>query len=299
MTITAMLLVVLSATMHAGWNLFSKSYSPTIGFFKLATVGTILWFAPVFFFTFQLLPQIPFHLWGFLFLAGFFQAVYYTGLAGAYARGALSIAYPLARSFPLLILMVLTTILGADFTLSAVLGMFAIVIGAFVLPMNSFRDFRLKNYLNPSCAFAVVAAIGTAGYSFVDDIGMDLLGMLPGSAAGWSRALLYLILECVFTVFWLQVFIVYLRRFNENYKHEQRRLFKPAFMAGFAIGATYGVILLAMTYATNVSYIVALRQLSIPIGSLLGIFLLKEKGSTPRFVGLSILFTGLVLVALK
>ncbi|PIE63755.1 MAG: multidrug DMT transporter permease [Desulfobacterales bacterium] len=301
MTITAVLLVILSATMHAGWNLFSKSHSPTIGFFKLATIGTILWFAPILFLTCDLLPKISLFLWGVLLVAGFFQAVYYAGLAGAYSRGALSIAYPLARSIPILLLMALTYGMGKgdDFTLTAVLGMLAIVAGAFILPMNSFRDFRLSNFLNPSCAFTVVAAVGTAGYSFVDDIGMDMLGLVPGPAAGWARALLYLILEGVFTLFWLQVLMFFLDRSTEKYRAERSGLLKPAFVAGLAIGATYGIILLAMTYVTNVSYVVALRQLSIPIGTVLGIFLLKEKGSTPRFVGLTILFAGLVLVAIK
>ena len=53
-----------------------------------------------------------------------------------------------------------------------------------------------------------------------------------------------------------------------------------------------------MTHAKNVSYVVGLRQLSIPIGTILGVFLLKEKGSLPRFIGVGILFIGLVLVAI-
>ncbi len=52
-----------------------------------------------------------------------------------------------------------------------------------------------------------------------------------------------------------------------------------------------------MTHAKNVSYIVGLRQLSIPLGTLMGVLILKEKGSLPRFIGVAILFIGLVLVA--
>ena len=299
MTITAAILVVISAIMHASWNLFSKSQSPTIGFFQLATLGTVFWFSPVVLTTTDLIADISPILWGLLLVAGLFQAIYYCGLAGAYARGALSIAYPLARSFPLLIVAALTFTVGrgSDLSPNAILGMMLIVSGACILPMNSIRDFKISNYINTSCAFALIAAIGTAGYSFIDDIGMNLLKHIPGQAADWRRALLYLVLECIFTALWLQVLMQFTQQSTTHFRKTWRSLIKPAFLAGLTIGATYGIILLAMTHAKNVSYIVALRQLSIPLGTIMGVLILKEKGSLPRFVGVAILFIGLVLVA--
>lgn len=300
MTFTAAILVIISALMHASWNIFSKSQSPTIGFFLLATLGTIFWFSPVLFMTVNLIVKIPLAVWGLLFVAGLFQAVYYTGLAGAYARGALSIAYPLARSFPLLFLMALTFAVGrgSDLSSIAILGIMAIVIGALILPMNSISDFKITHYLNASCAFALMAAVGTAGYSFLDDIGMNMLKLVPNDSADWMRALLYLVLECVFTAIWLQMIMLFTPKSSEYFRASWRRMLKPAFLAGLAIGATYGIILLAMTLAKNVSYVVGLRQLSIPLGAMMGVFILKEKGSLMRFIGVGILFVGLVLVAL-
>ncbi len=299
MTVTAAVLVILSAIMHASWNLFSKSQSPTIGFFQLATLGTVFWFSPIFFMTANLMIKMPLALWGILIVAGLFQAIYYTGLAGAYTRGALSIAYPLARSLPLLFVTALTFAVGrgSDLSSLAILGIMAIVAGALILPMNSISDFKFTNYLNASCAFAIVAAAGTAGYSFVDDIGMNMLKLVPNDAAGWMRALLYLVLECVFTAFWLQMIMLFTKRSTAHFRASWRRLLKPALLAGLAIGATYGIILLAMTLAKNVSYVVGLRQLSIPLGTMMGVLILKEKGSLPRFIGVGILFLGLVLVA--
>ncbi len=299
MTVTAAVLVIISAVMHASWNLFSKSLSPTIGFFQLATLATVFWFSPIFFMTAPLVIKMPLALWGILLVAGLFQAIYYIGLASAYARGALSIAYPLARSFPLLFVTALTFAVGRGNELSslAILGIMAIVIGALILPMNSLRDFKFTNYLNASCAFAIVAAAGTAGYSFVDDIGMNMLKLVPNDAAGWRRAFLYLLLECVFTAFWLQIIMLFTKKSTARFRASWRLLLKPALLAGLAIGATYGIILLAMTLAKNVSYVVALRQLSIPLGTMMGVLILGEKGSLMRFIGVGILFIGLVLVA--
>ena len=299
MTIAAAVLVIVSAIMHASWNLFSKSQSPTIGFFQLATLGTVFWFSPIFFMTANLMVKMPLALWGILLVAGLFQAIYYTGLAGAYARGSLSIAYPLARSFPLLFVTALTFAVGRGSDLSplAIFGIIAIIAGAFILPMKSIRDFKLANYLNASCAFAMVAAVGTAGYSFVDDIGMNILKLVPNDSPGWMRALLYLVLECVFTAFWLQVLMLFTTVSTAQFRTNWRRLLRPALLAGFGIGATYGIILLAMTHAKNVSYVVGLRQLSIPLGAMMGVLILKEKSSIPLFIGVGILFMGLVLVA--
>ncbi len=300
MTFAAALLVVFSAFFHAGWNMFSKSQSPTAGFFLLASWGTVFWFAPVFFLTRELLPILPSSLWIKLLIAGFFQAVYYVGLAGAYTRGALSIAYPLARSLPLFFLVALAFLTGQgrNFSVAGLAGLGTIAGGAFILPMNSFRDFRLANYCNPSCAFALVAAVGTAGYSFVDDMGMNVIKSLPDASADWARAMLYLVLESVFTALWLHVLILLSKKSRVEFKAGRKALVKPSFQAGLAIGATYGLVLLAMTQATNVSYVVGLRQLSIPIGTLLGIVVLKEKGSLPRYVGAGLLFLGVLLVLL-
>ncbi|PIE72365.1 MAG: multidrug DMT transporter permease [Deltaproteobacteria bacterium] len=300
MTATAALLVIFSAFMHAGWNMFSKSLSPTAGFFLLASWGTVLCFAPVFFLTIDILPLFSAAIWGKLLIAGLFQSIYYLGLASAYRRGALSIAYPLARSFPLFILVTLAYITGQgrDFSAAGLAGLGAIVGGAIILPMNAFRDFRLANYLNPSCAFALVAALGTAGYSFVDDIAMNTIKGLDDASPDWARAMLYLVLESTSTALWLHFLLLFFKRSRAAFKKEYKILLKPALQAGLAIGATYGLVLLAMTQAVNVSYVVGLRQLSIPIGALLGIFVLKEKGSLPRYIGVGMLFFGLILIIL-
>ena len=52
-----------------------------------------------------------------------------------------------------------------------------------------------------------------------------------------------------------------------------------------------------MGLVTNVSFIQAFRQLSLPIGVALGIVILKEKISLPKIIGVALLLAGLVLSA--
>ncbi len=300
MSVAATVLVLVSAFLHAGWNIFSKKHSPTAGFFALASWGTVCCFGPVLFLTTDILPLLWSAIWLKLLLAGLFQAVYYLGLAGAYQRGALSIAYPLARAFPLCILVALAYITGqgGSFSPAGLIGLGCIFLGAIVLPMNTFKDFRLANYCNPSCAFALLAAVGTAGYSFVDNSIMGIIKALPGTSPDWARSLMYLVVESACTAAWLHGFLLFSQASRSTLQREFWILVKPAFQAGLAIGMTYGLVLLAMTQAENVSYVVGLRQLSIPIGTFLGIVILKETAALPRYVGAVMLFCGLVLVIL-
>ena len=73
---------------------------------------------------------------------------------------------------------------------------------------------------------------------------------------------------------------------------------KPAAMTGIGIYLTYGLVLVSMNYVTNVSYVAAFRQLSIPLGALLGMALLKEPRYPPKIIGVVIVFLGLVLVSM-
>ena len=56
--------------------------------------------------------QIPASVWGLLVATGFFEALYYVSLAKAYRYGEMSIAYPLARAFPVLFVAFFSELLG-------------------------------------------------------------------------------------------------------------------------------------------------------------------------------------------
>jgi uncharacterized membrane protein len=55
------------------------------------------------------------------------------------------------------------------------------------------------------------------------------------------------------------------------------------------------MILMAMPLVTNVSFVQAFRQVSLPLCALAGVVLLHEKMTIPRFSGLLLIFSGLVL----
>jgi uncharacterized membrane protein len=66
-------------------------------------------------------------------------------------------------------------------------------------------------------------------------------------------------------------------------------------MAGIMMASTYGLVLFAMTMTDNVSLVVALRQISIVFGLLMGVWLLAERWYLSRGVGVVLILCGLVL----
>ena len=86
---------------------------------------------------------------------------------------------------------------------------------------------------------------------------------------------------------------------------EERRILKElAFkslypeLAGVCGSCAYALVMLAMLHVTNVSYLQAFRQMSLPVGFFAGLLILKEKGSAPKYIGMALIFAGLLCVAL-
>jgi len=52
-----------------------------------------------------------------------------------------------------------------------------------------------------------------------------------------------------------------------------------------------------MSMVSEVSYVVALRQVSIPLGVMIGVIWLRESLSLPRLQGLIVMLAGLLLVS--
>ena len=63
--------------------------------------------------------------------------------------------------------------------------------------------------------------------------------------------------------------------------------------------SAYILVLLAMHFVTNVSYVQAFRQMSLPLGAFLGIAFLKEKATSPKLAGLTLIVGGLIAVAFR
>jgi drug/metabolite transporter (DMT)-like permease len=299
MSVTAVILLIIAACTHAGWNFLGKRQHPTAAFFLLANTIGVVCVLPVLTYYWSKVPLIPMPVWGFLGLTGFFLALYMTALAGAYRTGDMSVAYPLARSSPVIVVMIVTLVLGRGNEVGTwcVVGIILVVSGCFMLPMRTFRDFHLSTYLNLCCLLAVLAAIGTAGYTIVDDEALRRLRELSGSPfAPVDATLVYIALEGISTSLWMSLFVFFSGTERRRLVDSLRLSKGQAALTGITIYVTYGLVLASMAYVKNVSYVAAFRQLSIPLGAVLGMVFLKEPHCRPRVVGVAVILVGLALV---
>jgi drug/metabolite transporter (DMT)-like permease len=301
MTPTAIALLLIAAIAHASWNLMGKKRSPSAAFFLLANLAGIICLSPILLLHANVVPKIPNTVWFLLACTGIAQAVYFVGLSQAYRLGHISIAYPIARATPVVLVALINLALGHRSQIGpiALAGMVLIAVGCLLLPMTRFRQFRLKNYLHASSLMALVAALGSTGYSLIDNEALaQLRNHPPTSIPKFELAMLYLLLEAVSTTICLLIYIALARPERTQLKAFTKNDAALAFFAGAFIVIAYGLTLTAMAYVSNVSYVVAFRQISIPLGVLLGILLLKEPAPKPKLTGVAILLAGLLMVGL-
>ncbi len=300
MTLIALLLVTVSAFTHAFWNFLSKRQNPQAAFFLMASIASAVILSPILIIFEDGLAAIPSIVWGLIAATGAVQAIYYIFLAAAYRSGDLSHAYPLARSLPVVLVALVSVMLGRGSQIHplAYVGFAAVTIGCILLPLPKFSDIHPRQYRHKWVLFALLAATCITGYTLLDDQSLRILRSLsetPLSNFGW--ALLFGELEAISISLFLTVFLL-------SWGPERRALtqargpeWRTAAVMGLIITSTYGLVLLAMAYVSNVSYVLAFRQLSIPIGAALGILVRKEVAYPPKLVGIGVVAVGLILVA--
>ena len=299
----AALLIMTSALMHASWNFVSKRNNPSLAFFFIAAASAALVALPVLFFHGRVLTSIPPAVWALLAATGLAQAVYFSGLAGAYRHGDMSLAYPLARALPVLAVAVISFLVGRGQEIGRVglLGMVFISAGCLILPLPSFHRLKLRDYAGLVTLMAVLAAAGTTAYTLLDDAALRQLRAVESiSLSSTEITLLFIALQAISTTVMLGLVALSTRSERQQLVviTRSRRLLLSGMITGVVIMATYGLVLASMAYVRNVSYVAAFRQLSIPVGAVLGLTLQQEARYRPKLAGITMISLGLILVGL-
>lgn len=298
MTFTAFLLILASAGFHASWNLLSKSKRPSMAFYMQASMTAAIMWLGITIWGVQKVnwSAVPGVFYVMVVGSVLCEVLYFTSLANTYRRADISMAYPMARALPVLFTAILTLIfhIGKPLSLYSIIGMIFIFFGCFIMPLPSFKELKLKTYLNSHFIFIVLAACGTTGYTIFDSQAIKYMKNAFSADDKVIISCMYLgILElCICTTMFLVM--QFFREERKEFKERFCRTIYPSFSGIFSTLA-YGMILLAMPMVTNVSLVQAFRQLSLPICALAGVLILKEKMTIPRITGFILIFGGLVL----
>lgn len=279
-------LVMASAVSHALWNYVAKEAGDKDSFMLLINVFSLAIFLPVFY---VILPEIyfPVEILPFLFVSGVAETIYFLALGKAYETGDLSVVYPVARSSPMFVAIAASLLIGERISPWGALGIVLILFGVYVLHLKGWSGEELTRPLkalgDPASRYAFVAALGTTVYSISDKMGVTAVDPLLYSF--WLG----------FVITGMMSLVIVKRRGVSLLREELRGSLFRVSVAGVLVKGGYMLVLVAMSMA-QVSYILALRQVSVVLGAALGVVLLKERYGGVRIVGSMIIFVGVYLL---
>lgn len=296
MTLTAVLLVFISVFMHAAWNMLSKSTRPSTAFYIIMNfVGGIIWL-PFFIQSCGAFTDLPGLFYLLLLGSCFFEVIYMYGLAHGYKHADISLVYPVVRALPVVMLAGITLIfgIGKPFDMLTLGGMVIIAAGCFLMPFESFKNISLRSLSGLTILFIVMGAVGTTGYTLCDSQALKIAGKHTGEFSS-SVTLGYLFLiQMGLTLGEVPLVLADPAERSALKKFMGKEVIYPVLAGIFSSGA-YALILFAMQFVSNVSFIQAFRQLSLPLGFLAGVIFLHEKTSSSKITGLLLILTGLII----
>ena len=287
---SAILLVLVSAAMHAFRNFFNKKAMDKQAFVWWYEVLGIIFFTPLFLFT-LLHEGTNTHISiSFIFLSGFVHFIYWYFLTKALEKGDLSLIYPIMRSSPALVLIFSIIILGENVSALGVAGILLVAIGVYIINMESlvfselFRPFRAVTR-DRAIQFAFLTLFSVAGYTLVDKLAVSQMHPV--------------VFAYIYPWISLSLFSGYIFKVKTSdvLKKEWKTHKGSILICGVLSIFGYFLILVAFTME-RMSYVAGLRQLSIVFAVLLGGQILKEKNKRIRIAASIIIFIGAYLITI-
>ena len=302
MSLTAFFLIVCSAGLHASWNLVAKKNRMSLPFYGIICLTATLFWLHVQIWTPVAVLSLPGRFWLQILCSVGSDVLYCVGLVLSYRRMEMATAYPVMRALPIILTALATAALGwgAPLTAWSYAGFLIVFLGALLMPLDRFADFRLSNYWNINMVFIFLVACGTTGYTVFDSQAQRLLKECCGQIAAPLRSLTYYSLRGVTLslTLWILTLAVPLCR-RELREIVSSGHLRNGILAGCFASFSYVLVLCAMNYVTNVSYVQVFRQLGLPIGMALGVLVLKEHCTRTKVWGVTLILAGLAVSVLR
>lgn len=282
--------VILSAALHAIWNYLLRRAGGSRIVAALSIVAEAVFLLPLA--VAVLMSSGGIRVGRFLpatVVAAALALANYAALTAAYRRADLSLAYPVARGGVFLFLPLLGFIVfGERLDARGWLALAMIVTGIMLLPLTRFDRQALgelgRHLRNRAMGFALLAAAATAAYTVWDKF-----------AIGFLDTFLYFSGYTLLLGLWFAVALI--RAPRDEVRAQVRDHSGPILLIGLLIAGSYLLLLIALRDGMS-TQVLAVRQLSIPIGVLLGWRLLREGLTPPRLIGSTLITAGCVLAAL-
>ncbi len=283
----ALILVLCSVPMHAGWNLLAR---------RQRSEGVFFWYLLVWVAALGIVPAVlgeillgpfPAKAYVCVLISGCCGGAYFYFLARGYEKSDFTVVYPVSRALPVLLVGLGDTVLGKNPSAGGWIGMCLVVAGCLITPLHRFGEFDWRKYIRWSNLWMLLTALGTVGYSLSDKTASEVVEPGPVSAARYGYS------------FFLVAFLFYgaLWRVAPIAANGTQTIGKRAsLLAGLLNFASYWLVLWAYQLASRASYIVTFRQFSIVLGVVAAFAIYKERGVAVRVTAAVLITAGLLLI---
>jgi len=287
LSITAVLLILTSAILHAVWNLLAKRAgaggAAFVWLFSACSTA-LLWPLAIAVYLIQR-PQIEWR--GFAFMCGTaaLHLLYFIVLQRGYKVGDLSLVYPLARGIgPTLSTILAVAVLEERPTAATIVGLILVVSGVILLTWRG-RSTQSDSKTRAAIRWGILCGICIGTYSVWDKYAVSEISIPP------------VLLE-LFTGFAICLMLT-------PHAYAQRNVVRNIWQShrleviGVAIlaPASYILILTAMSF-TPLSSVAPSREISILIGAVLGTKFLGEQHTLRRLFAAGMMVCGVVSLAM-
>ncbi len=285
-TLTALVLVLVSAVAHATWNLLLKRahrqevfvwWLSAAGAVGAAPIAAVLAFRTHF---------EPVGLW-FIVASALVHICYFLSLGRSLARADLSVAYPIARGCgPGLVPVLAVLALGETVTVPAWAGIGIIVVGIYTMAWWG----RVRSIV----AGELSVTRSGIGYALVTGLCIALYTLVDKQGVSYVSPFLYLYLMTCGVAVGMLPYI--LRAHGASaVAQEWRGGMRAVAAASGLLFLAYGLVLTAMRF-TDASYVAPAREVGLLFAVLLGVVVLKERITPGRLIGAAMIVAGLVLI---
>ena len=286
MTSFAFALVLVAAIVHAAWNLLAKRAAGGIAFAFLINALATLIYTPLIVGVLLLeRPHIDIVALIFIVGSGLIHIAYFLVLQQGYKAGDLSLVYPLARGTgPMLSTTVAIGLLGERLTPTALLGIFLIGAGVFILTGDPRKLWRSSS--RTAVGYGLLTGTLIAAYTIWDKYAVSQFWVSP--------FLLNYGCNLFETLLLLPFALHHWDRVSQEWNTHRFEVLGTALLSPLA----YILVLIAMVF-TPVSHVAPIRELSILFGAVLGARLLSEGEVRRRLFASGVMVLGVVMLALN
>jgi multidrug transporter EmrE-like cation transporter len=278
----AVMLVLASGISHAVWNMLTKQSQNKMLYLWMIFVPSTLLLLP------RLIEEAlrPGTSWqGYLLLAlsMSIQGGYAFFLSQSLTYGDISQVYPMMRGIGVLLIPLVSTVfLNESLTLWGWSGLALIALG--FCTTSGLAFFRNKRAIpGKVILYTVGVGICTMSYVLVDKINLfhfSPIALLEASNIGFMLGL-----------------TPFIRFRSVEWRKEIRRSGRLLLIGSILSPGSYLLFLFAMNLSP-LTYVAPLREIGTVIGTVAGIYLLKEPREITRIISAGIIFTGIVLIGI-